>query len=50
MRSAMTLHQQDSRMSVRETQRRDLTTEGENANAKLLTYKCYCCDKKGARM
>ena len=46
IRKAMTLNQQDSRMSVRETQTKDLTTEGSNANAKVLTYKSSCCDKK----
>ena len=32
-------------MSVRETQSRDLTTEGKK-KAKVLTYKCYCCENK----
>ena len=26
-----------------QAQSRDQTTDGENANAKVLTYKCDCC-------
>ena len=45
MRKAMTLHQQDSRKSVRETKSRDLTAERSKKNAKVLTRKRFCCNK-----
>ena len=41
MNQAMTLHQQDSTKFVRETQSRDLATEGQNANAQVLIYKMF---------
>ena len=46
IRKTTTLHQQYSRMSVRETQSRDLTTARKNANATVVTYKCVCWKKK----
>ena len=45
IRKAMTLHQQDARMPVREAQKQRPDPQGQNANATVSTYKFWCCAK-----